>query len=85
MRRHVRSPWQKGGVDNTIGRLRRYLPRKTNLNTLSPAQLRAVAKRLNYTPGNAPTPPPPPQRHSFMPQPAHFKRESTSPPARRRQ
>lgn len=46
----VRSPWQKGGVENTIGRLRRYLPRKTNLDTLSPAQLRAFAKRLNDTP-----------------------------------
>lgn len=46
----VRSPWQKGGVENTIGRLRRLLPRKTNLDTLSPAQLRAYATRLNDTP-----------------------------------
>ncbi len=51
MRRHLRSPWQKGGVENTIGRLRRYLPRKTNLDTLFPALLRTVAKRLNDTPG----------------------------------
>ena len=28
------APWQKGGVENAIGRLRRYLPRKTNLDTL---------------------------------------------------
>jgi IS30 family transposase len=46
----VRSPWQKGGVENIIGRLRRYLPRKTNLDTLSPAQLRDHATRLNNTP-----------------------------------
>jgi IS30 family transposase len=46
----VRSPWQKGGVENTIGRLRRVLPRKANLDALSPAQFRALAQRLNNTP-----------------------------------
>ena len=46
----VRSPWQKGGVENIIGRLRRYLPRKTDLDGLSPAQLCAHARRLNDTP-----------------------------------
>ncbi len=46
----VRSPWQKGGVENTIGRLRRFLPRRTNLDTLTPAQLRDYAQRLNDTP-----------------------------------
>lgn len=46
----VRSPWQKGGIENTIGRLRRLLPRKTDLDTLSFAQLRACAQRLNDTP-----------------------------------
>lgn len=46
----VRSPWQKGGIENTIGRLRRYLPRKTDLATLEPSQLRALAQRLNDTP-----------------------------------
>ncbi len=82
MHRHVRSPWQKGGVENTIGRLRRYLPRKTNLDTLSFAQLRTVAKRLNETSGKClDSPPPRPQGHSFLPQPVHFKRESTFLPA----
>ena len=46
----VRSPWQKGGVENTIGRLRRSLPRKTNLDTISHRKLRAYADRLNNTP-----------------------------------
>lgn len=46
----VRSPWQKGGVENTIGRLRRILPRKTNLEAVSRSQLRAYADRLNNTP-----------------------------------
>lgn len=27
------SPWQKGGIENALGRLRRTLPRKTNLAT----------------------------------------------------
>ena len=31
----TRSPWQKGGIENAIGRLRRTLPRKTDLATLS--------------------------------------------------
>ena len=29
------APWQKGGVENAIGRLRRGLPRKTDLATVS--------------------------------------------------
>ncbi len=29
------APWQKGGIENAIGRLRRTLPRKTDLATLS--------------------------------------------------
>jgi IS30 family transposase len=44
------APWQKGGVENAIGRMRRYLPRKTNLNTLSPRQITALARRYNHTP-----------------------------------
>jgi IS30 family transposase len=44
------SPWQKGGVENTIGRLRRVLPRKTDLQTISPAELKHLVRRLNNTP-----------------------------------
>lgn len=46
----VRSPWQKGGVENAIGRLRRHLPRKTDLATLSDADINALALRYNNTP-----------------------------------
>jgi len=46
----VRSPWQKGGVENAIGRLRRSLPRKTNLDEVSHSRLRAYADRLNNIP-----------------------------------
>jgi IS30 family transposase len=44
------SPWQKGGVENAIGRLRRYLPRKTDLDSLSANQLNALASACNHTP-----------------------------------
>jgi IS30 family transposase len=44
------SPWQKGGVENTIGRLRRSLPRKTDLKTVNRIDLAAYVKRLNDTP-----------------------------------
>jgi IS30 family transposase len=44
------APWQKGGIENAIGRLRRVLPRKTDLATLSPAQIRHLARLYNHTP-----------------------------------
>ena len=44
------SPWQKGGVENSIGRLRRSLPRKTDLNLITAAVLQRHVQRLNNTP-----------------------------------
>jgi IS30 family transposase len=44
------SPWQKGGIENAIGRMRRPLPRKTDLATLSPKALAAVVANYNTTP-----------------------------------
>jgi IS30 family transposase len=44
------SPWQKGGVENSIGRLRRSLPRKTDLNFITAAHLQRHVRRLNDTP-----------------------------------
>lgn len=46
----VRSPWQKGGVENAIGRLRRSLPRKTNLDDIGQAAILQAAHRYNHTP-----------------------------------
>ena len=40
------SPWQKGGVENAIGRLRRPLPRSTNLAALSEAAFMAALLRV---------------------------------------
>jgi IS30 family transposase len=44
------APWQKGGIENAIGRMRRSLPRKTDLATLRPAQFILLARRYNHTP-----------------------------------
>ena len=44
------APWQKGGIENAIGRLRRWLPRKTNLTTLPPDALARLAFLYNHTP-----------------------------------
>jgi IS30 family transposase len=44
------SPWQKGGVENSIGRLRRSLPRKTDLKLITAAAIKRCVQRLNNTP-----------------------------------
>lgn len=46
----VRSPWQKGGVENAIGRLRRQLPRKTNLADIPDTQIARIIRAYNNTP-----------------------------------
>jgi IS30 family transposase len=44
------SPWQKGGIENAIGRLRRLLPRNTDLDALPAHGLANVLQRHNDTP-----------------------------------
>jgi IS30 family transposase len=44
------SPWQKGGIENAIGRLRRLLPRTADLDELSPRRLATLLDRYNNTP-----------------------------------
>ena len=44
------APWQKGGIENAIGRLRRSLPRKTDLATLSAARFTQLVQAYNNTP-----------------------------------
>jgi len=44
------APWQKGGIENAIGRMRRGLPRKTDLGLLTPRQIRHLARLYNNTP-----------------------------------
>ena len=44
------APWQKGGVENAIGRMRRTLPRKSDLATITEEQLRDLVEAYNNTP-----------------------------------
>ncbi|HEX9718485.1 MAG TPA: IS30 family transposase [Ramlibacter sp.] len=44
------APWQKGGIENAIGRLRRPLPRKSNLATISQEDLDELTTQYNNTP-----------------------------------
>jgi len=69
------SPWQKGAVENAIGRLRRYLPRNTNLDTLAPEFLQACIAAYNNTPRKCLLFRSPAE--VFLPKLLHFECEST--------
>ncbi len=73
------SPWQKGGVENAIGRLRRWLPRKTNLAKLAPSQLLQVGALYNHVPRKCLGYQTPAEVFAKV---LHFKREFTSPLSR---
>ena len=44
------SAWQKGGVENAIGLLRRYLPKGADLSQLTDDDLHAIEEKLNNRP-----------------------------------
>ena len=44
------APWQKGAIENAIGRIRRMLPRKTNLEQLVPENFQSIIALYNDTP-----------------------------------
>lgn len=69
------APWQKGGVENAIGRIRRHLPRKADLDALSDDQITAVARAYNHTPRQCLDFRTPAEVFSQV---LHFERESTS-------
>jgi transposase, IS30 family len=74
------APWQKGGIENAIGRMRRGLPRKTDLVTLSDNRLLSLIRSYNQTPRkclNYKTP-----AEVFCHELLHLKRESTLPLSR---
>jgi IS30 family transposase len=74
------APWQKGGIENAIGRMRRLIPRKTDLATLSDDRFQALVAAYNTTPRKCldyQTP-----AESFIAQLLHFECESTSPLSR---
>jgi len=73
------SPWQKGGVENAIGRMRRSLPRKTDLAKLSDDHFVELVQVYNNTPRKCldyQTP-----AELFWKELLHFKCESISQPA----
>jgi len=74
------SPWQKGGIENAIGRMRRPLPRKTDLAKLNPQTLNACVAAYNNTPRKCLGFKSPAQ--AFLSQLLHFECESTSSPSR---
>ncbi len=43
-------PWQKGSVENMNARLRRYLPRNVELDTITPSDILALQNKMNHTP-----------------------------------
>lgn len=74
-----RKPWQKGGVENAIGRLRKKLPRKTDLDTVSDDRFENILRAYNNTPRKClgyRTP-----AEIFAKEVLHFKCEFTSRPA----
>lgn len=76
----IRSPWQKGSIENTIGRIRRVLHQKFNLSNLSNFSLNNFVRNFNQIPRkrlNFFTP-----AEIFYKHLLHFKCESTFPPAR---
>lgn len=77
---NVRSPWQKGGIENAIGRMRRALPRKSDLSHLSQQHLDQLLSLYNHTPRKCldyKTP-----AEIFSKQLLHLKCEFTFPPPR---
>ena len=44
------SPWQKGTVENTNRRARRWLPRKRDIRSMTDHDMKVICDRLNNTP-----------------------------------
>jgi IS30 family transposase len=75
------APWQKGGIENAIGRMRRFLPRKTDLATLQNRRFLALIAAYNNTPRKCLDFRTPAETFSQV---LHFECESTSPLSRGR-
>jgi IS30 family transposase len=72
------APWQKGGIENAIGRMRRFIPRKTDLATLPNKTFRALIAAYNNTPRKCLDWRTPAETFSQV---LHFECESTLPPS----
>ena len=76
------APWQKGGIENAIGRMRRALPRKTDLARIGPNQLDRLIAAYNHTPRKCLNFKTPAQVFFEQLNMLHFKRECTFPLSR---
>lgn len=47
---HPYSSWEKGSIENTFQRLRRYIPKGTDLKNYSEKQIDLIVHRMNNTP-----------------------------------
>lgn len=47
---HAYHSWEKGTVENSIGRVRRYIPKGTDLNTVTKEALYQIQEQMNHTP-----------------------------------
>ena len=73
------APWQKGGIENAIGRMRRLLPRKTDLASIDDNRFLILLAAYNNTPRKCLDWKTPAEAlSSFL---LHFKRESTFRPS----
>jgi len=72
------SPWQKGGIENMNGRIRRFIPLKTPPDSFSHTDLSALAAVLNSTPRKCLGFKTPSEVFSSFFNPLHFKCESAS-------
>jgi transposase, IS30 family len=73
------APWQKGGIENAIGRMRRFMPRKTDLAMLPNKRFKALISAYNNTPRKCLDFRTPAEAFSEV---LHFECESTFPLAR---
>ncbi len=76
------APWQKGGVENAISRMRRMLPRKSDLSQLSQRDLDNIVASYNNTPRKCLGFRTPTEVFFDSLKPLHFKREPTLPLSR---
>ena len=47
---HPYSSWEKGTIENTFQRMRRYIPKGTRLETISHQRIATIVRRMNNTP-----------------------------------
>ena len=72
------APWQKGGIENAIARMRRKLPRKTDLATITKGDLNELVSHYNNTPRKCLDFQTPAEVFSTQLKLLHFKRECTA-------